>query len=152
MLVYRICSKHEIEQILNYNEFTAIGNYGLTYLNDYKNSHKYKLNKLYLHFFKNKDSIFYMDTSKDRFICTYDIPEDILKTGMGIGKYLDYFNFSHLLNVCEYAIESSLINFEYLLKIERINKYIDIEDYMYDKELSEFVDAIYDKKTKTLKK
>lgn len=154
MLVYRICSKQEIEQILNYNEFTAIGNYGLTYLNNNKNknNHMYKLDKLYLHFFKNKDSIFYMDTSEDRFICTYDIPEDILKTGMGTGKYPNYFNFNHLINVCEYAIESSLISFEYLLKVERIKEYIDIEDYMYDNELSEFVDAIYDKKTKTLKK
>ena len=150
MFVYRICSKQKIERILNYKEFTMIGNYGAIYLNDKKNTHKYKLDKLYLHFFKNKDSIFYLDTSEDRFICTYDIPEDILETGMGIGKYLYYFNFSHLLNVCEYAIESSLISFDYLLKVERINKYVDIEDYMYDNEISEFVDVVYNKKIKTL--
>jgi len=153
VLVYRICSKQEIEQILNYNEFTAIGNYGLTYLNNNKNknNHMYKLDKLYLHFFKNKDSIFYMDTSEDRFICTYDIPEDILKTGMGMGQYPNYFNFNHLMNICEYAIESLLISFEYLLKVERIKEYIDIEDYMYDNELSEFVQIVYQKTEKIIR-
>ena len=75
MLVYRICKKSELERIFEDNNFTNVGyNFPVSDLN----THNYTENSKYLHFFLKKESIFYLRTLKDRYICIYDIPEDIL--------------------------------------------------------------------------
>ena len=145
MLVYRVCTKNEVDKILTTKDFSQVGIYGIYGLNG-KNNHNYNFDKLYLHFFQNKENIFlYL---KDRYISTYDIPESILRRHIGIGKYPDYFNHNNLVEVFEYAIESELIHFEYLKKIEKINKVINIVDYLYDKSLNNFVEVIYESTNK----
>ena len=119
MLVYRVCTKSEVDKILNTGDYTKIGIYGIFGLNG-KNNHNYKFDKLYLHFFKNKKSIFlYL---KGNYITTYDIPENILNHHIGIGKYPHFFNSNNLIEVFEYAIESELIHFEYLKKLKELKK------------------------------
>ena len=140
MIVYRICKKKEIDMILNEKNFYNIGK---TYeINEKVNTHQYKNNQKYIHFFKNKDSIFYLNITQDMFICTYDIPLYLLVKHYGTGFYLDRFNFTNLEIVKEYAIENELIDFNYLLKIERLVEYIDIENYMYD-DISSKIETIY---------
>ena len=140
MIVYRICKKDEIDIILNDKTFQKIGK--VCEINKSINTHLYINNKKYIHFFKDKDSIFYLDTTADMYICTYDIPNYLLETHYGIGLYLDKFNFKNLEKVSEYAIENEFINFNQLLKIERILEYIDIDDYMYD-DISSKIEIIY---------
>ena len=129
MVVYRICKKEEIEHIFNDKNFKNVGK---TFeINKNTNTHLYTADKKYIHFFKDKDSIFYLDTCADMYICTYCIPDSLLERHYGVGFYLDRTNFRTLEKVSEYAIENELINFNQLLKIERIKEYIDIEDYIY---------------------
>lgn len=140
MIVYRICKKEEIKHILNDKNFKNVGK---TFeINENANTHLYINDKKYIHFFKDKDSIFYLGTTADMYICTYDIPNYLLETHYGIGFYLDKFNFKNLEKVSEYAIENEFINFNQLLKIERILEYIDIDDYMSD-DISSKIETIY---------
>lgn len=140
MIVYRICKKDEINIILNDKSFQNVGK--VCEINENINTHLYIDNKKYIHFFKDKDSIFYLDTTPDMFICTYDIPSYLLEKHYGIGFYLDKFNFRNLEKVSEYAIENEFINFNHLLKIERLLEYIDIEDYIYE-DISSKIETIY---------
>ena len=66
MLVYRICKKDEIDNILNNKSFVNVGN---NYNYSCINNHNYNENKKYLHFFLNLDSILYLRTLKDRYLC-----------------------------------------------------------------------------------
>ncbi len=140
MIVYRICKEEEIEHILNDKNFKNIGK---TFKpNQAINTHLYKTNKNYIHFFKNIDSIFYLNTYANIYICTYCIPDNLLEEHYGIGYYLDRTNFNTLEKVPEYAIENEFIHFNQLLKIERIKEYIDIEDYIYY-DISPKIETIY---------
>lgn len=140
MLVYRICQKNEIETILKDKTFINAGKY--YEINNKKNTHKYLINKKYIHFFKDKDSIFYLNTDAKMYICTYNIPNHLLETHYGIGYYLDRIYYKNLEKVDEYAIENEFISFNYLLKIEKIIKYIDIEDYI-NNDISSKIEIIY---------
>lgn len=140
MLVYRICKKDEIENILRNRGFYNVGkNF---HIDKKKNTHPYENDKKYLHFFKNKDSIFYLNTDVNYFICTYDIPNHLLAKNVGIGFYLDRTNFDKLEEVEEFAIESKQIKFDYLLKIEAILDNIDFEDYIFE-DIAYKVETIY---------
>ena len=130
MLVYRLCNKKEIDIILNDKSFENVGK--VCKKNSNVNTHSYIDNKKYLHFFKDKDSIFYLNTSKDMCICIYDVPKDLLEESEGKGCYFDNFNFRDKCIITEYAIETSSIYFNYLLKIDKILDYIDIEECLYD--------------------
>jgi len=145
MIVYRICSKDEIEMIFRDKLFHNIGNF--FEINKNTNTHLYKNNKKYIHFFKDFNSIFYLDTTPDMFICTYDIPNYLLGKHYGEGFYLDCFNCRSLQKVSEYAIENEFINFNYLLKIDKILEFIDIEDYMYS-DITSKIETIYLNKNK----
>ena len=148
MLVYRICDEDEIDSILGKHSFENVGGYGSRYIKRQKtkniNNHDYNENEKYLHFFKDKGSICYMSTNKGRYICVYDIPKAILNESYGIGKYWECFNFSYLEDVEEYAIKTKYLKFDYLVKVDRIYKYIDAEDYLYDHSLDGHLDPIYD--------
>lgn len=130
MIVYRICNEYEIKEIMKSKSFSNIGN---NYTNDKKkNTHNYLQNKKYVHFFKDLSSIYYLNVTKGYYICTYDIPDVLLEENEGIGFYLDREFFKRLEEVCEYAITNDQILFNYLIKVEKINNYIDYEDYIYD--------------------
>lgn len=140
MIVYRICKKEELEKIFMDNSFLNVGyKFDISNLN----THQYNKNSRYLHFFLDKDSMFYLRTLKDRYVCIYDIPCDILKKYEGIGYYYDYINYSNLNEVIECAVETSNIKIDYLKQVSYIKKDIDYEDLIDDYDLSEFVDAIY---------
>lgn len=152
MLVYRICKKTEIEKIFIDNNFANVGyNFSISNLNN----HNYNENCKYLHFFPQKGFIFYLGTLKDRYICIYDIPEDILNRCKGIGYYWNFINYSTLNEVTEYAIENYAVDLEFLKQVGYIKKDIEFEDYLDDYDLSNFIDIIYtstDDKKLVLKK
>lgn len=129
MIVYRVCKKEEIDTILNDHNFQNVGKF--CQINDNLNTHSYADNKRYIHFFKDKASIFYVDLTQDMFICTYNIPNYLLEKFYGVGFYLDRFAEESLEveELDEYAIENEFINFDYLLKIERILEPLSASDY-----------------------
>ncbi len=142
MVVYRICNKEELDKIINGIPFYEIGR---ICTNDSKlNSHEYKPNIKYLHFYKDYGSIFYLTTTKDYYICTYDIPDEILAEYEGYGRYLDRVFMRKEEQVEEYAIPSSQIDANYLQKIDRILDYVDFEDYLYG-DYKDNLETIYKK-------
>ena len=146
MLVYRVCSQEEITMILEEKSFENVGKSGkdLIAVQQQKNvnNHEYHFQKNYLHFYKDKMSMFYMKT-ENTYLCTYNIPDDILAPREKEGYYLDFVNYRRIVRVPEYALETSLLNFDYLDKVEYINEYIDIDDYITNKNLTDSVNVIY---------
>ena len=124
MLVYRVCNKDEVEYILNNQNFLFVG--GLFFAGT---THHYEKDYLYMHFFLNKRDILYMSASKDRCICTYDIPKAILDKTVGLGTYLDYINFHHQEQVLEFAIKSEFMKIEYLKQVDLLLDSLDYEDF-----------------------
>ena len=74
MLVYRVCSKEEIDKLFQNRDIKDIGNYCTK---TDVNNHEYEENSKYIHFFKEKSSIFHF-LLRERYICEYDIPDEIL--------------------------------------------------------------------------
>lgn len=140
MKVFRLCRENEVKQILDTKSFEYIGNYCR---NSEKNSHIYNENIKYLHFFKNKSDLLYLNTLTNRFICVYNIPKEILSMYSGYGKYRDYIRFITLNKVEEFAVPSSIIKFDYLSSISKIVKDIDFEDMCENPNLSGFIQQIY---------
>ena len=150
MIVYRLCDEKEINTILNEESFSNVGNSFFTYRKI--NTHRYQEDKKYLHFFRDYDSLFYFLVTKRRFICTYDIPDVILNKGKGIGYYFDRVKFKTKDIVSEYAVMNEDISFDYLVKIDKVNGYIDFEDYV-ENNYQDKLETIYLKdKQKVLKK
>ena len=75
MLVYRVCSGAEIIKLFNDGNFSNVGNF---FKKNTLNTHDYKSDKKYLHFFQNIESVIYVET-KGKFLCTYDIPNEMLE-------------------------------------------------------------------------
>ena len=146
MLVYRICKKDEIDNILNNKSFVNVGN---NYNYSCINNHNYNKDKKYLHFFLNLDSILYLRTLKDRYLCIYDIDDNILNKNEGLGYYLNYISYSTLDEVIEFRLENKEINFDYLKQVYYINKYIDYEEFLDNFDMSKFSDIIYNTKERT---
>ena len=142
MQVYRLSSKDEVERILNTHSFEGLGKECTP--NPKLNNHNYQSNTRYIHFFKDFSSIFYLYPDENKFICTYDFPEEILSGTKGEGKYLDYLFFRNLQTTSEYAIPESNVNFSHLRQISRINRELEVEDYIADKTLSTLTTSIYD--------
>jgi len=141
MKVYRLCRKEEIDDILSSQNFSNVGHFCTEDIN--KNTHKYDTNKKYLHFFYDKSSLLYLNTLRGRYICTYDIPNEILKTHVGFGKYWGFINYSNLNTVKEYAIECDLLKFEYLVKVDKIMREISYDDYLENSSLSTSTEPYY---------
>ena len=130
MLVYRISSEQEINQILKDQSFINIGK---TYNRDEKvNTHLYVEGKQYIHFFKDYDSIFYLYVTKGCYIVTYDIPEELLNQNKGIGYYYDRTYMEKLESVEEYSIPKEQVHFSYLIGIDKVIEPIEFEDYYCD--------------------
>ncbi len=141
MIVYRICRKKEFERIMNNKSFANIGS--ICTENPKINSHKYKNNEKYLHFFKSYDSVFYLYVTTDNYICTYDIPNELLKKNMGVGYYLDRIYMEKLESVAEYAIPSREIQFSYLQRVDKVKNYIDFEDFL-DDDYADSLETVFD--------
>ena len=76
MQVYRLCSEYEINIILKTHDFSKISRF--FYPNPKLNNHKYQPHQRYLHFFQKLSDILYQDTTSDKILCTYNIPDEIL--------------------------------------------------------------------------
>lgn len=155
MEVYRICDKNEVDQIINSEDLSNIGSYGSEFIR-YNcsrsiSNHKYYEDERYLHFFKDKDSILYWFSNKGRYVCTYNIPDEILNGNLSYGKYCSVFSEGRIVDVAEYAIESKLIDKNYLEKVEILNDTIDICDDDYYESLDSFFDLVFEKDKNTKK-
>lgn len=90
MKVYRYLNDRELRAILcDFKDH--IGSY-FNHGDKLANTHKYQINTRYLHFFKNKSAIEYIkqyhkNDNRDFYICTFDIPKEILAKGLGKGTY-----------------------------------------------------------------
>lgn len=60
-----------------------------------------------------------------------------------MGQYRNFINFNNLVPVAEYAVESDLMKFEYLKRVNKIVVDIDYEDYFFDPSLKGFRENIY---------
>ena len=140
MYLYRLCNEEEAKTILETKDFSSLGS---NYRNCFKNNFIYEPDKKYLHFFDSPYNIYFLHTRKNHYICTYDIPEEVLpkkNTCYNI-DFLDYENHG---DVDEYVIESNKIIFDYLYDMDKILENIDYEDYLYT-DLSKLLETVYDK-------
>ena len=150
MQVFRVCDKEEIDKIFNGVDFKNIGAPGSLYQKDpgevNLNTHNYVQNERYMHFFPKFGSLFYVKLEKGRYICTYDIPSEILNEGLGSGEYLDLITNSFSRIVEEYCIKSKYLNFEYLEQVQLITRNMDYMSFLCDEPLDDFYESIYLKK------
>ena len=149
MLVYRVCTQNEVNRILQNEPFSTIGCLGEDFIKYQQtraiNNHKYKSDKLYLPFFDDIWSITYWKATKGNYVCTYDIPDDILVNCFGTGKYLNSGSESEIANsVSEYAVESDKIKKQYLIRVELIKANIDLTDDDYIETLEDYLEVIYE--------
>lgn len=149
MLVYRLCKEEEVKEILKSKKFKNVGK--CFKINDRNNTHKYIENRKYLHFFDQIVNLFHFDTCQEYYICTYDIPNELLAKYKGIGYYLDCFNCRTHEQVVEYAIPSNYMSFDYLLKVEEIWEDMDVDDYLYHNMDKKMI-TIYEKERSEEKK
>lgn len=140
MKVFRLCREEEIKQILNNQSCENVGSYCS---NSEKNSHNYNEDVKYLHFFKKKSDLLYLNTFVGRYICIYDIPDEMLSKFYGYGNYRDYIRFVTLNKVEEFAVPSKLIKFDYLKSVSVITQNIDFEDFFEDDNLTGFIKEVY---------
>ena len=141
MYLYRLCDPIEAKIILETKDFSSLGN---NYRNCFKNNFTYEPGKKYLHFFDSPYNIYFLNTIKDNYICTYDIPEEILPE-KNTCYNINFLDFDNNGDVDEYVIESNKILFDYLYSMDKIRETIDYEDYLYS-DLSKMIKPIYDKK------
>lgn len=142
MKVVRLCNKCEVEEILQRRSFEHVGH--KCEIDSKKNTHQYLSDKKYMHFFKNEIGILHLSPTKGKYICVYDIPEDILKASEGRGFYYDFINFKTIQEIEEYAISNEEIKFGYLDKVFIIDKDIDFDYYPKREEISNNISCIYD--------
>lgn len=134
MKVYRLLSETELKNIISGNYRKIGAEYNNSRYPD-SNNHLYKRGVKYLHFFKHKDAIKYMEKYKYNdnqtyYICTFDIPFLQLIKGIGSGKYelpgMDYL----IITEREYIIPSEKFKKEWLKsykKDEAIAKKLETE-------------------------
>ena len=147
MYLYRVCDEEEYGKIINND--SNIGKYMTG--NPRLNNHKYKKDTKYLHFFAQESDILYLNNLKNKYLCTYNIPDELAAQHKGEAYYLDILNFKRIENVIEYAIPSDIIDLSYLEKVEQLIAEIDIDDYM-QKDTPFKKDVYLKEKSKILKK
>ena len=146
MKVFRLCDKEEYDSILENKNFTSVGSKFV--IDPKKNTHQYLPDTKYIHFFKKPMSLLYLSLLKGKYICVYNIPENILQQYEGTGLYLDFVFFRTLHEISEYAIPNNIVEFNYLEKAFLINEDIDFDEF-YPKSTDEIMDSltcIYDTK------
>lgn len=116
MLVYRVCSNIELDKILSQKSFNGVGS---MHENNLNNNHDYIPNTFYMHFFPKKEDIFHLNNVLKRFICTYEIPDDLLVFYEGMGLY-DDFTCHKEAYIVEFAVPSELISMSFLRCVEAL--------------------------------
>ena len=142
MQVYRLCKKDELYIILKKNFYWIGKKYSD---NDKINNFHYLPEVKYVHFFEKKENILYLNGKKGYYICTYNIPEEILLDHKGVGYYLDFINFRKVEKIDEYALPNYFLNYEYIEKIELLKGDMD-----YETDIDTLV--LYEKNTKIKRK
>jgi len=144
MIVYRVCKHEEYNQIFSNENFNNIGNYFDNEETSTMNTHKYKENTRYLHFFLDLiTSISYLAILEETYVCKYDIPDEILNQYKGVGYYIDMHNY-HSHEAIEYAIESNQIKFDYLKQVIYIKEYVNPKKVYEGAKIIEFGEMVYD--------
>lgn len=122
MLVYRYLNDRELRAILcDFKDH--IGSY-FNHGDKLANTHKYQINTRYLHFFKNKSAIEYIKTyhtkdNRDFYICTFDIPKEILAKGVGKGTYESGKGYdTYLVKEKEFVVKVDDFDCEWLVAYE----------------------------------
>lgn len=141
MKVIRLCDEKEIDSIIKNKNFSEVGDF--YHDEEKKSNHKYLPNKKYLHFFKDISGIVYLSPTKGRYICTYFIPDEIAEEKMGYGEYLDYVNFKEINLVPEYAIEVELLDFDFLIKVDKIIQDISYKDLFFNPYFKGLTENVY---------
>lgn len=142
MIVYRVCHIDELSDLIKGN-FEGLGKvYSREIMKD-TNTHMYQEGVNYLHFFERIESIMYLRRVNGFYLCYYDIPEDLLDKGKGEGYYVKLDTMDRLVNVSEFAIPTSSLSIDNLIKIDRINSRIDLDDYIEDPDLTRFMQEMY---------
>ena len=141
MLVYRVSSQKEIDKLFQNRDIKDIGNYCTK---TDVNNHEYEENSKYIHFFKEKSSIFHF-LLRGKYICEYDIPNEILEKYEGVGYYHNYYGFKSMVEVVEYAVKCCELDFNYLNKVEYSKEELEPEYYLDDPNLLKFVQSVYNK-------
>ena len=149
MLVYRICDKKEVETLLKEKSLENIAS--RFRIDGRLNTHQYDREKKYLHFFGQFGDIFYYDSSKKIYICTYNIVKSILEQSKGHGFYLDRITNQYPQSVIEYAIDSDLISFKNLRRIDKMKRRIFYDDYL-EEEYKKKLITVYEKSNGAKKK
>ena len=85
------------------------------------------------------------------YICTYEILDELLEKYAGVGQYLDVVFMRNLENAVECAIPNNEILLDYLIRVEKVSKYIDYEEYL-DSQYMDSLEVVYDIQSKVLKK
>ena len=150
MIVYRLCSSGEGELILENKGYDQIGGMGQNFIDLQKrkgsNTFNYEPYELYMHFFKSKEDVFKLSVNnyifESYYICTYDIPDELLEEGTG--KYGEEIEFKNPQNIQEFSIKSSLMKYEYLVKMEKITKTISIDELDFNP-LDNYLEERYNK-------
>ena len=148
MIVYRLCSNEEVKEILDSKSLATVGKTGkdLFAIQQRENvsNHNYFCENRYLHFFADKASIFYLNVGNNC-ICTYNIPDEILADGLGEGYYHDLVNYQRMVKVLEYAIDVSLLSFDWLERIEYVSDCLNTKDALVDNPITDNIKVLYNK-------
>ncbi len=142
MLVYRVCSKEEVDFLLNGGDISLVGGTSEKYE---KNNHHYEENERYMHFFQKEGNVALVGQFPKDYICVYDIPDDVLLGGIGIGNYI---YFPNRLELTEYAIRSRDMLFEYLKQVKFARDWLHVSLFM-DHIPEYLTEIIYNNETPT---
>ena len=149
MKVYRVCDSWEMAYIFYMKSLKYVGN---KYCNAGYNQHNYQEDVEYVHFFERYESIFYLlDEKISPYVCTYDIPNEILAKTFGSGFYPSLTDKYDNDIVTEFAIPNTLVSFDYLVKAERLQDKVTYEDYLNNQHEGHFV-TLYNKEAQLVRK
>ena len=134
MKVYRYLNDRELRAILcDFKDH--IGSY-FNHGDKLANTHNYKINTRYLHFFKNKSAIkyikqYHINDFREFYICTFDIPKEILLKGVGKGTYETSDGDEHeLITEKEFVVKVDDFNCEWLVDYQKDIKFEQIQNQM----------------------
>lgn len=150
MIVFRLCKQDEISRILRQKHFFNVGSEFM--LAPQNNTHKYTLNKNYMHFFEDEISLLYLSPNQYEYICVYDIPRSILNRSKGNGFYRDFINLKTSHSVIEYAVLSEKMKFRFLKKVYVVKESLDFDYYPSKEEIYNNLDVVYKKQLLILSK
>ena len=139
MKLYRIGNSEEKDIIMDNKSFLDVGKY----FHDHKMNTFHYGDSRYMHFFSSKEHLIVFGISPERYIFTYEIPDEVVSKFQGIGYYYHPYDFNYLNSVEEYAIPSELVCFDYLESIEYISKEFCYANCL--EELTSFLTEVYAK-------